>query len=91
MISTNEIDGRWYRTRYIPILGKKVPGGVVNETFIDGVIGLSMDVTEVKEKEADLRMQERENSRLLANEAAAKEASRLKSQFLANVQSFVSL
>lgn len=44
-----------------------------------------MDVTEVKDKEKTLQMRERENSRLLANEAAAKEASRLKSQFLANM------
>lgn len=46
-----------------------------------------MDVTELKNREADLQMQEKENTRLLANEAAAKEASRLKSQFLANVRS----
>jgi signal transduction histidine kinase len=44
-----------------------------------------MDVTEVKDKEESLMLQEKENSRLLANEAAAKEASRLKSQFLANM------
>jgi signal transduction histidine kinase len=44
-----------------------------------------MDVTEVKDKEETLKIQEKENSRLLANEAAAKEASRLKSQFLANM------
>lgn len=57
----------------------------MNEAFIDGVIAVSMDVTELKDREADLITQEKENSRLLANEAAAKEASRLKSQFLANV------
>jgi signal transduction histidine kinase len=44
-----------------------------------------MDVTEIKDKEGSLRAQERENTTLLANEAAAKEASRLKSQFLANM------
>ena len=44
-----------------------------------------MDVTELKNKEETLQMQEKENGRLLANEAAAKEASRLKSQFLANM------
>jgi hypothetical protein len=44
-----------------------------------------MDVTELKDREADIMIQEKENSRLMANEAAAKEASRLKSQFLANV------
>ncbi|KUJ24103.1 uncharacterized protein LY89DRAFT_12234 [Mollisia scopiformis] len=79
------IDNRWYRTRFIPVLGKKTNGGHVNEAFIDGVIGVSMDITEVKDRETELQLQEKENTRLLANEAAAKEASRLKSQFLANM------
>lgn len=52
---------------------------------IEGVIGIIMDVTEVKAKEAVLEAQAKEKQQLLANEAAAKEASRLKSQFLANV------
>lgn len=52
---------------------------------IEGVIGVIMDVTEVKAKEAVLAAQSKEKQQLLANEAAAKEASRLKSQFLANV------
>lgn len=84
-VQEHSIDGRWYRTRYVPVLGKKVQGGAINEAFIDGVIGVSMDVTEVKDRESEIQNQERENSRLLANEAAAKEASRLKSQFLANM------
>ena len=79
------IDHRWYRTRFIPVLGKKDNAGQVNEAFIDGVIGVSMDVTEIKDKEEILQQREKENTRLLANEAAAKEASRLKSQFLANM------
>lgn len=79
------IDNRWYRTRFIPVLGRKGYGGSVNEAYIDGVIGVSMDITEVKDREIELQNQEKENSRLLANEAAAKEASRLKSQFLANM------
>lgn len=44
-----------------------------------------MDITELKDREAELQTQEKMNARLLANEAAAKEASRLKSQFLANM------
>lgn len=36
------IDNRWYRTRFVPVLGKKDNGGQVNEAFIDGVIGVSM-------------------------------------------------
>ncbi|KAH0544214.1 hypothetical protein FGG08_001659 [Glutinoglossum americanum] len=78
------IDGRWYRTRYVPILGKKI-GERIDESKIDGVIGVSVDVTELKDRERELQSQGNENTRLLANEAAAKEASRLKSQFLANM------
>lgn len=81
----HEIDGRWYRTRFVPVLGRKVNGVLRNEKYIDGVIAVSMDITEIKDREIELHNQEKENSRLLANEAAAKEASRLKSQFLANM------
>jgi signal transduction histidine kinase len=79
------IDNRWYQTRFVGVVGKKDPSKRDSETFIDGVIGVSIDVTEIKDKQGSLRAQERENARLLANEAAAKEASRLKSQFLANM------
>ncbi|PVH76405.1 putative Two-component system protein A [Cadophora sp. DSE1049] len=79
------IDDRWYSTKFVPVLGKKDNGGRVNEAWIDGVIGVSMDITEIKDRELELQAQEKENTRLLANEAAAKEASRLKSQFLANM------
>ncbi len=44
-----------------------------------------MDITQLKAREADIKAQDRERERLVANEATAKEASRLKSQFLANV------
>jgi signal transduction histidine kinase len=77
------IDNRWYRTRYVCVPSKKDPSKQDKE--VDAVIGVSIDVTEIKEKEGSLRVQEKENTRLLANEAAAKEASRLKSQFLANM------
>ncbi|KAI9840558.1 MAG: hypothetical protein M1837_001538 [Sclerophora amabilis] len=76
---------RWYKTRFVPIMGEKMGGGRVDSSLVDGVIGFSMDVTELRTREADMHCQERENSRLLANEAAAKQASRMKSQFLANV------
>lgn len=59
--------------------------GEEGESFIDGVIGVSMDVTELRERDLQLQEQEKENARLLANAAAAKEASRMKSQFLANM------
>lgn len=78
-------DNRWYRTKYFPILGKRDSADQSNTAFIDGVIGVSIDITEIKDRELELQMQEKENTRLMANEAAAKEASRLKSQFLANM------
>ena len=85
--SEHHIDsnGRWFRTRFVPILGKKGHAGMVDDDYVDGIIGVSMDVTELKEREADLQSQEKENTRLLSAETAAKEASRLKSQFLANM------
>lgn len=79
------IDNRWYRTRFVGVVGKKDPTRQDSKSSIEGIIGVSMDVTEIKDKEGSLRAQERENTTLLANEAAAKEASRLKSQFLANM------
>lgn len=56
-----------------------------------GVIGIFMDVSELKAKEKDLKVQAKEKRQLVANEAAAKEASRLKSQFLANVSPGISM
>ena len=79
-----EIDG-WFRTRYFPILGKKVQCGTVDSKFIDGVVAISFDVSVLKKQESILKAQEQENIRLLSAETAAKEASRLKSQFLANM------
>ena len=78
-------NGRWFRSRFIPILGKKRHAGAQDETYVDGVVGISMDVTELKDREAELHSQHLENIRLLSAETAAKEASRLKSQFLANM------
>ena len=79
------IDNRWYRTRFVGVVIKKDPSKQHSKSIIDGVIGVSIDVTEIKDKEESLRAQERENTRLLANATAAKEACRLKSQFLANM------
>lgn len=86
-ISEHHIDGngRWFRTRFVPILGYHEENGQEAEAFVDGVIGVSMDITDAKKTEENLQSQEEENTRLLSNEAAAKEASRLKSQFLANM------
>lgn len=77
-------EARFYRTRLVPLLNTSRTAGVDGKVFVDGVIGVSMDVTELREREEQLREQEKENSRLLANTAAAKEASRMKSNLLAN-------
>jgi hypothetical protein len=58
-----------------------------DEKVLDGVISISMDFSEARQQEAQLKEQEKENSILLTNEAAAKAASKMKSQFLANVTS----
>ncbi len=86
--SEHQVDGknRWYRTQFAPILvTKKGDSGRTDESFIDGLISISIDVTELKERDNKLQSQQKENDRLLMAENAAKEASKLKSQFLANM------
>ena len=86
--SEHQVEGknRWYRTQFAPILAtKKGDNGLMDETYIDGLISISMDVTEIRERDEKLQSQERENNRLSIAENAAKEASKLKSQFLANM------
>ncbi|KAK4237506.1 putative signal transduction histidine-protein kinase [Achaetomium macrosporum] len=81
----HEMDGRWYRTRFQPILSKETRDEGAKPPVIEGVVGFIMDVTELKTRERDLETQVQEKRQLVANEAAANEASRLKSQFLANM------
>ncbi|KAK6201753.1 hypothetical protein LQW54_009412 [Pestalotiopsis sp. IQ-011] len=81
----HEIDGHFFRTRFVPTMGKQSRDGMTSESVVDGVIGIVSDITELKEREIDLKAQAKEKRQLVANEAAAKEASRLKSQFLANM------
>ena len=76
---------RWFRTRFIPIMGRKGDGGTMDAHCIAGVIGISFDTTEMKQREFALDLRKKENARLLSAESAAKEASQLKSQFLANM------
>ncbi|POS76317.1 hsp90-like protein [Diaporthe helianthi] len=85
VVVEHTIDSRFYRTRLLPVTDKKVKGEGLRVSEIEGVIGVIMDVTEIKAKEAVLQAQAQEKQQLLAREAAAKEASRLKSQFLANM------
>ncbi|KAJ0122286.1 hypothetical protein J7T55_002799 [Diaporthe amygdali] len=84
VVVEHAIDGRFYRTRILPMTSKKAKGEA-GDSEIEGAIGVIMDVTELKAKEAILQAQAQEKQQLLAREAAAKEASRLKSQFLANM------
>lgn len=77
-ILENEIHSRWFRSKLVPLKGKRHPNGSEDENYITGVIGIGTEVTQ-------LRQQEHENIKLLANEAAAKEASKMKSSFLANM------
>ena len=76
---------RWYRTRFVPLLRQDRTGGIEGEMFVEGVVGVSMDVTDLKRRDEQLRERNRENGRLLAQSEAAKEASKMKSQFLANM------
>ncbi|KAL8776950.1 MAG: hypothetical protein Q9213_008075 [Squamulea squamosa] len=86
-LSEHHVDGnnRWFRTRFIPIFNPEKTDTNAHTKRVEGLIGVSMDVTEVKQREEKMREQEKENVRLLTAETAAKEASRLKSQFLANM------
>ena len=88
-------EGPWYRTRLSPLKGAMTVDNQMKRKSstdspgagdaIEGLIGISVDVTEAKEAEQALRAQGAENIRLLAAEHAAKGASKLKSQFLANM------
>ncbi|KAI0020075.1 hypothetical protein F4780DRAFT_387090 [Xylariomycetidae sp. FL0641] len=79
------IDDHFFRTRFMPLTENKSKDGKSTSRVTEGVIGVIMDVTELKEREQALKEQVKEKRLLKANEAAAKEASRLKSQFLANM------
>lgn len=78
LLEVKEFNDKWFRLRIIPQRGEQGPNGVMNRDVITGVVGISMDVTQLKKKE-------QENVKLLANESAAKEASKMKSSFLANM------
>ncbi|KAK4984940.1 hypothetical protein LTR50_006280 [Elasticomyces elasticus] len=78
-------NGRFYRTRFVPLHQQERAGGIEGEVFVDGVIGVSLDVTELKKRETQIQEKNQENGRLVAQSLAAKEASKMKSQFLANM------
>lgn len=83
--SEMELDGRWFKTKYVPILGKKGSAGQYDEDYVAGIIGVSLNTTEVHKASLELKAIDRENQILVANESAAKEASKLKSEFLASM------
>lgn len=80
-----EVDGRWIKTKYIPMFGKKGTDGQDDPDNVTGVIGLSIDNTEIHVTELELQERQRQNRILQAEERAAKEASKLKSEFLASM------
>ena len=75
-ILENEANSRWFRSKMVPLKGKTGANGVEDENHIAGVIVIGSDVT-------GMRRKEQENITLLANETAAKAASKMKSNFLA--------
>ncbi|KAK5058910.1 hypothetical protein LTR84_011174 [Exophiala bonariae] len=74
----NKANDRWFRSKLVPLKGKRGANGVEDDNIITGVIGIGTEVT-------GLRRREQENIKLLANETAAKAASKMKSNFLANM------
>lgn len=76
---------RWFRTRLFPLLRQELKGGLEGDSFLDGVVGISLDVTETRQAAEKIKETDRENARLMAQSVAAKEASKMKSQFLANM------
>lgn len=78
LLEIKDEQDRWFRIRLVPQRGRTGPQGTIDEDVIVGVVGTSMEVTQLKKRE-------QENIKLLANESAAKEASKMKSSFLANM------
>ncbi len=77
-ILENQVNSRWFRHKLVPLKGETGPDGATGANDITGVIIIGSDVT-------GMRRKEQENITLLANETAAKEASKMKSSFLANM------
>jgi len=78
--SEDVVGNKVYRTRMVaelehdPLDGAQLP-------VVKGVLGLSIDITDMKQRAA----LELDNTRLMMEEQAAKDSNRMKSQFLANV------
>ena len=58
---------------------------ISNSSKIENVIEVNMNVTKLKQREAELQSQKKKNYRLHSAKIAAKEINRLKNQFFANM------
>ncbi|OQO00447.1 hypothetical protein B0A48_13796 [Cryoendolithus antarcticus] len=76
---------KWFKTKLFPLVRQERAGGIEGEKYIDGVVGVSIDITDMKHAEGQMRKRDQDNARLMAQSVAAKEASKMKSQFLANM------
>ena len=82
--SEDTVGNKVYRTRMV-VEEEKDPEDGAGEEQVKGVLGLSIDITDMKQRAA----LELENARLMVEEQAAKDSNRMKSQFLANVGCWV--
>lgn len=78
--SEDLVGGRFYRTQLVAELEHDTSNGGQKPAVI-GVLGLTIDVTDMKARAA----LEVDNTRLVIEEQAAKDSNRMKSQFLANM------
>lgn len=76
----HQVNDRWYRTTFMAELDPCLTSNI-DKPSVRAVLGLTMDVTDARAR-TTLQV---ECGRLIANERAAKESTKLKSQFLANV------
>ena len=75
-----EIHGRWYKVQIVSdVVAEALDEAKVGDIL--GILGCTIDISDVRARTA----LEIENTRLQADEQLAKEQSRLKSQFLANM------
>ncbi len=82
--SEDKIGDRVFRTRVVAELEhNSCDGG--QKPKVKGCLGLSIDITDMKARAA----LELDNARLTMEEQAAKDSNRVKSQFLANVSSYI--
>ncbi|KAK9463104.1 uncharacterized protein V1516DRAFT_684481 [Lipomyces oligophaga] len=89
-----EMNGKWIRTRYVPIYPRQAPEVLVFQSQIDadfdtseviGVIGVSQDITKRNLAATALEERTREINVLKHKESAVVAESRLKSQFMATM------